>query len=265
MSHKTEIPATVAASTQCVDGNYSEIPKNRAPNVRFRSRLGHVNIGHFLGQEVGAAAEQLRHYCRNPRCRSKLSTPVENLREAFCTRGCHTQFYRKHCIACEQPMERKRESQQLCGRRRCKNHFAALKAHFSLGRYHPSSSALDASGNPIKTGIFSPLKSDREWRLVAGPAVDMRLATIGAAGAVKQADKANRRHWAEAGAAALIQRHHAPDNVVGGYKFADAPEIEIAPSGNVSTSTPISGPVITDGDALDIPEFLKRPLPEVPA
>ena len=213
---------------------------------------------------MGASAEQLRHYCRNPRCRSKLSTPVENLREAFCTRGCHTQFYRRRCVACEQPMERKRESQQLCGRRKCKNQFAALKAHFSLGRYHPSSSALDASGNPIKTGIFSPLKSDRGWRLVAGPPVDMRLATIGAADAVKQADMANRRHWAEAGAAALIQRHHAPVNIVGGYKFPDAPEIEIAPSGNVSTSTPISGPVITDGDTLDIPEFLKRSLPEVP-
>ena len=214
---------------------------------------------------MGASAEQLRHYCRNPRCRSKLSTPVENPREAFCARGCHAQFYRKRCIACEQPMERKRESQQLCGRRKCKNQFAALKAHFALGRYHPSSSALDASGNPIKTGIFSPLKSDRGWRLVAGLPVDMRLATIGAADAVKQADMANRRHWAEAGAAALIQRHHAPDNVVGGYKFADAPEIEIAPSGNVSTSTPISGPVITDGDTLDIPEFLKRPMPEVSA
>jgi hypothetical protein len=204
-----------------------------------------------------------RHMCRNPRCRSRLPAPISNPREAFCARGCHTQFYRKRCIACEQPMQRKRESQQLCGRRKCKNHFAALKAHFSLGRYHPSSAALDASGNPIKPSTSSPLKSDRGWRLVAGPLVDMRLATIVAADAVKQADTANRRHWAQAGAAALMQRHHAPVNVVGGYKFPDAAEIEIAPSGNVSTSTPISGSVITDGDTLDIPEFLKRSLPEV--
>ena len=35
--------------------------------------------------------------------------------------------------------------------------------------------------------------------------------------------------------------------------------------GNVSTSTPISAPVITDGDTLDIPEFLRRSPPEVPA
>jgi len=38
----------------------------------------------------------LRHYCRNPRCRSKLPDPVENTREAFCCRGCYRQFYRSH-------------------------------------------------------------------------------------------------------------------------------------------------------------------------
>ena len=65
----------------------------------------------------GAAmfSETFRHYCGNPRCRSKLKAPVENMREAFCVRGCHTQYYRKRCIVCEQPMERKRESQQLQG------------------------------------------------------------------------------------------------------------------------------------------------------
>ena len=111
----------------------------------------------------GAAmfSEKLRHYCRNPRCGSKLKAPVENVREAFCARGCHTQFYRKRCIVCEQPMERKRESQQLCKRRKCKSRFAALKAHSLLGRYHPSSHVLDASKNPTKPGTF--------WRQVAGP------------------------------------------------------------------------------------------------
>ena len=200
------------------------------------------------GRMMDAGAKQLRRYCRNPRCRSKLSTPVENPREAFCAKGCHTQFYRKRCIACEQPMERTRESQQLCGRRKCKHQFAALKAHFSLG----------------KLGIFSPLKSDRGWRQVAGPPVDPRLATVGAEDAVKNADRVNRRHWADAGAAALIQRHHAPVNIVGGFKFPDAPQIEITPTGSVSTSTP--APVLADvgnnDDPLAIPAFLARPLPE---
>jgi hypothetical protein len=89
---------------------------------------------------------------------------------------------------------------------------------------------------------------------------------IGAADAVKQADKVNRRHWSEAGAAALIQRHHAPVNVVGGFKFPDAPQIEITPIGKVSASTSIPVPVVTEGDdPLAIPAFLQRPLPEVPA
>jgi hypothetical protein len=147
-------------------------------------------------------SEAFRHYCRNPRCRSKLKAPVENMREAFCARGCHTQYYRKRCIACEQAMERKRDSQQLCKRRKCKSQFAALKAGFLLGRYHPSSHALDASRNPTKPGTFSRLETDRPWRQVAGPAVDVHLAAIGAA--VKQAHRANRRHWVKAGNGTLI-------------------------------------------------------------
>jgi hypothetical protein len=105
-----------------------------------------------------------RQMCRNPRCRSRLPAPVSNPREAFCARGCHTQFYRRRCIACEQPMERKRESQQLCGRRKCEGQFKILKAYRMLGRYHPSSAAVDASRNPTKPGTFSRLKTDRGWR-----------------------------------------------------------------------------------------------------
>ena len=41
---------------------------------------------------------KLRHYCRNPRCRSKLKQPVENPRRAFCTRGCHSSFYHSRCL-----------------------------------------------------------------------------------------------------------------------------------------------------------------------
>jgi hypothetical protein len=40
----------------------------------------------------------LRHRCRNPKCRGKLKTPVENERDAFCTRGCYTSFYRHRCL-----------------------------------------------------------------------------------------------------------------------------------------------------------------------
>ena len=55
--------------------------------------------------------QKLRHYCRHPKCRSKLQTPVENHREAFCARGCHSAFYRHRCLVCERLMERKTERQ----------------------------------------------------------------------------------------------------------------------------------------------------------
>ena len=51
-------------------------------------------------------AIEVRHYCRNPKCRSKLKSAVSNPREAFCARGCYTSFYRKRCLVCEEAMER---------------------------------------------------------------------------------------------------------------------------------------------------------------
>jgi hypothetical protein len=65
--------------------------------------------------------------CRNPKCRSKLPLPVSNPREAFCARGCHGAFYRKRCLVCEEPMERKTGNQLICGKRKCRN---ALQAQF---------------------------------------------------------------------------------------------------------------------------------------
>jgi hypothetical protein len=44
---------------------------------------------------------ELRHYCRNLKCRSKLPAPIENVRKAFCCRGCHSAFYRTRCLVCE--------------------------------------------------------------------------------------------------------------------------------------------------------------------
>ena len=76
----------------------------------------------------------MRHMCRYPKCRSKLPAPVSNHREAFCARGCHTSFYRKRCLVCEQQMERKTEHQLLCGKRACRK---ALRASSDLGRYGP--------------------------------------------------------------------------------------------------------------------------------
>jgi hypothetical protein len=61
-----------------------------------------------------------RHYCRNPRCRMKLPTPVENEHHAFCTRGCFESFYLHRCLVCEEQMKRKRSNQRIkSGHGRC--------------------------------------------------------------------------------------------------------------------------------------------------
>jgi hypothetical protein len=109
---------------------------------------------------------ETRHYCRNPKCRSKLPKPVSNEREAFCARGCHTAFYRKRCLVCEGPMERKTENQLICGKRRCRN---ALQGGLNGGRYHGSSSVISPLKTSIKPGVKSGVRSDRPklWIVVA--------------------------------------------------------------------------------------------------
>jgi len=201
----------------------------------------------------------LRHYCRNPRCRSKLPSPVSNTSEAFCTRGCHSGFYRKRCLICEADMVRKTEHQLVCGKRRCRN---ALKAGPNLGRYAASSGGVSTHKNPTKSGTESGLKGDRAWRIVAGPpaaptASVFHCATIGGAEAIRANDRANAQHWREH---CLIKPHHPPVNVVGGYKFPDAPVVDLAPvpvSIEPQTSAPNPHRAQIPDD-LSIPPFLKR-------
>src|SRR5262245_3200542 len=67
---------------------------------------------------------KVRHYCRNPRCRSKLKVPVENEHHAFCTPGCHTSFYRSRCLVCEDQMRRKSDRQRFgSGHRTCQSEY----------------------------------------------------------------------------------------------------------------------------------------------
>ena len=167
-------------------------------------------------------------------------------------------------------MERKRESQQLCGRRKCEGQFKTLKAHMMLGRHHPSTptenagpvndpgAAVDASGNPIKPGTFSRLKTDRAWRQVAGPEQSdrqLRLATADANAVERSNRTTNRQHWRAAGTAALIQRDTMPVNIVGGYKFPNAPQIELTAG---DPQSPPHNPTLAIADSDDLPAFLDR-------
>jgi len=112
---------------------------------------------------------ELRHYCRNPRCRSKLPKPVGNPREAFCARGCHSGYYRKRCLICEGPMERKTERQRICRKSKC---HGAFRARIDLGRYHVSSVVVSPSKNVDFIGSKQPLKTDRgpDWAIAVNRA-----------------------------------------------------------------------------------------------
>ena len=113
----------------------------------------------------------LRFRCRNPKCRCKLPTPVSNEREAFCNRGCHNAFYRRRCRVCECPIEQpKRGTRLVCNKAKCKT---AWRAQPCVGcpPGHPPTYVLRKSISevPVNTGVKTPLKPDRGWRIVAGP------------------------------------------------------------------------------------------------
>ena len=85
----------------------------------------------------------VRHYCRNPRCRSKLKVPVENEHHAFCTPGCHTSFYRSRCLVCEDQMRRKSDRQRFgSGHRTCQSEYRRFPHVYELwSRLLPDRSA----------------------------------------------------------------------------------------------------------------------------
>ena len=95
---------------------------------------------------------QTRKRCRH--CQMNLPVPVSNAREAFCGRGCYGSFYRKRCVICEEPMERKNEGQKLCGKRKCRNTLQQLKkADFALGRYFPRRTSSGGVEVSVNTGV----------------------------------------------------------------------------------------------------------------
>jgi hypothetical protein len=215
---------------------------------------------------------ETRHYCRNPRCRSKLPAPVANTREAFCARGCFNSFYLHRCIVCERAIEQpKRGKRLICKRAKCRN---ALGGGLSLGRYHASQSAKLNSVKADSVDVLTAPATDiaaPAWRIVAGPeltASQFHCATIAdgpncewKGGEYQRIEARNRallrEHFRRLGAKAQIQRHHAPVNVVGGYRFPGAPDIDLmSPIATAPAPTPTASAVI--GDGLDIPGFLLR-------
>jgi hypothetical protein len=96
-----------------------------------------------------------------------------------------------------------------------------------LGSYLRSTSAPNASRNPIKQGVCEPVRPGPRYRIVAGPALSdrqLQLATVGAAAVLAQNRRTNTRFWDDA---ALIKRNTPPVNIIGGYRFPRAKKISL--------------------------------------
>ena len=258
--------------------------------------------------------QTLRHYCRNPRCRSKLPSPVSNPREAFCTRGCYESFHLKHCRVCEQPREAKyrkikpknggdrtkfvrvQNSAQTCGLVECKRRW---RERDGTGRFsapkqasgYPGSQNLDLHQEaPISCGSVDAIQTAKkpvEWVHVRsrGPIGNYNARTLRATAIVPDGpdcaweggeyrrlqarDRARlREHFRKLADQCLIQPHHSPVNILGGYRFPNAPAVDLSPLPSIddrpipSDWKPCVPSALIVGDH-SVPDFLRR-LPDSP-
>jgi hypothetical protein len=126
----------------------------------------------------------LRHYCRNPKCRTKLTTPADNPHKAFCAAGCYSQFYRNRCIVCEKELPAGRSDRRFCRKPGCRHQYRRNPPLYAAPEVKTGQGvgcADLALRNPIKSGTKTGDLLDRPWRIVAGPkmtATSLQFATI---------------------------------------------------------------------------------------
>jgi hypothetical protein len=178
----------------------------------------------------------LRRLCRNPLCRGELAAPTHDRLKAFCCEACFRGFFKIRCVVCEASIARKNTRQRVCRRAKCRSEFRAHKAHFSVGCYHPTPLAENSTKKRAKSKPKTALKVGRPIRKIAGPDLPEenfhiplwpelveRLNRIHAA--LIERDRKAKWHAARR---AVIKRHIPPANVLGGYKFPDAPDIDLS-------------------------------------
>jgi hypothetical protein len=79
-------------------------------------------------------AESLRHYCRNQKCRTKLSAPIDNHHKAFCTPSCFNQFYRWRCKVCEKDLPKEGRPRNCCRSAKCRSEFRRYRDAFTYSK-----------------------------------------------------------------------------------------------------------------------------------
>jgi hypothetical protein len=150
--------------------------------------------------------------CRSPRCAGTLKTPAANPRDAFCRPSCERAFYGCRCRVCESLFTRKTKRRQVCWRTKCRYQFQHHPEDFFGSRYSYSPIAHNEEKTSTKSIVKNGAKSGRAYRIIAGPA----------------ADPINFRNWPELPPrTTLIKRSTPPVNVIGGYRFPGAPQIDL--------------------------------------
>src|SRR5215469_8447550 len=121
--------------------------------------------------------QTLRHYCRNPRCRSKLPSPASDPRKAFCTRGCHSSFYLKRCIVCENDKPAgSTVRRKLCRRPKCEGRYRKNSARYSfLGPTLPIDPDIAARVNAASD--WGRIRKEIAWCRAARPPIPIDVTT----------------------------------------------------------------------------------------
>ena len=167
---------------------------------------------------------QLRHRCRNPRCGGLLKNPTDDRRAAFCCEPCERAHFATRCIVCEAAIAKASRRRAVCWRSKCRH---ALQRHPEKYRLRVGQNAAktisatptaglghNAQENSAKSTLKTGTKSGRAYRIIAGPA----------------ADPINFRNWPDLPKPrrVLIGRTTPPVNVIGGYRFPDAPKVDLS-------------------------------------
>ncbi len=113
-----------------------------------------------------------RVFCRNVRCKTKLSIPTDNLHKAFCTPYCYNQFYAWRCRVCEEPIQRgrRRVEPKHCHARDCRMAFKRFPETYLYPKPQETGGPGQSAQQGSRSVRFAGVKSGPNGpRVVAGP------------------------------------------------------------------------------------------------
>jgi hypothetical protein len=226
--------------------------------------LSLISTAHPLQPQPQFASSAVKKLCRH--CGEPLIKAKPNPRDRFCCGKCEESFYRTNCRVCERPIVGAKNSRrQLCGRHRCRLEFRRHQGRFYRSGYPYSGVSPKRDKTSTKSTAFLAENGGGTWAQIAGPTLTesaFRAATVPLDPELVARHARDRKaaitERNQRSPAPLIGPHDPPANIVGGFRFPGAPEIDLSPAAAISgwLTLPISAiPIPAD---LSIPEFLRR-------